>query len=129
MYVVPAHRDPTYNSPQEDERKFGLGDIRALVAEAGEVLCWNQALLHWGSRSSDLAPAPRISLSMEFQRGDLPPFNNPLLDPGLFPDLRGRLVLIAKQLVQYSHMYVATPPVEAFLRTMLGQAGAGSERR
>ena len=46
----------------------------------------------------------------------------PLLPAGVFPDLKGRLGLIAKQLVQYSHMAAPTPLVDGFLARMAGDA-------
>lgn len=120
MYLVPADRDPTYNTAAEDEHRFALSDIRALPAAPGTILFWNQAVLHWGARSSRRGTGPRISASVEFQRGDVDPFNTPLLPSDVFPDLDGRLRLIAKQLVQYSHMYRATPAVTAFLERIAG---------
>jgi hypothetical protein len=52
MYLVPAMLDPTYGTPQDGQWKFELQSIRALPATPGDLLMWNQAVLHWGSRSS-----------------------------------------------------------------------------
>ncbi len=122
IHLVPADRDPTYGTPDEDSHRFPPDAVAAVPATAGTVLAWNQAVLHWGGRSSRQAKAPRLSLSMEFQRGDVEPFNRPLLPAGVFPDLKGRLGLIAKQLVQYSHMAAPTPLVDGFLARMAGDA-------
>jgi hypothetical protein len=104
MYIVPADRDPTYGTPQEGEHRFSLADIRALPAEAGSVLGWDQAVLHWGSHAAARDDAPRISIACEFQRRDVPPFNAPLLDPLVPPDFATRQVLIGRQMLRYQHM-------------------------
>ena len=114
IYLVPADRDPAYNTAEDDQFKFGLGDIRALPCGPGTVLSWNQAVLHWGSRSSVRAKAPRISVAFEFQRGDVPPFNVPLLDPATPPPFATRLGLIAKQILQYQHIYPLSAEMKAF---------------
>lgn len=123
IHLVPADRDPTYGTPDEDRHRFPPEAVQVVPAAAGTVLGWNQAVLHWGGRSSRQAHGPRISISMEFQRGDVEPFNRPLLPAGVFPDLPGRLALIAKQLVQYSHMVPPTPLVDGFLARMAGMRG------
>ena len=65
------------------------------------MLAWNQGLLHWGGRASQLGTAPRSSAAFEFQRGDRAAFNRPLLDPKRMPTFQERLGLIAKQILQY----------------------------
>ena len=84
----------------------------ALPATAGSFLAWNQAVLHWGGRASRLATAPRISAAFEFQRADQPAFNRPLLNPARLPSFTERLGLIAKQVLQYRHMYPLSSDVE-----------------
>ena len=118
MYLVPADRDPVYGTPQDDQRVFKHSDIRALPAQAGSVLCWNQAILHWGSHSSTRETLPRISVAFEFQSGQVPPFNEPLTKPNEIPSFAFRMQLIGKQIVQYKHMYPLAPEVEAFARTL-----------
>jgi hypothetical protein len=108
MYILPAPFDPNYGGKvQKGEKKESINfqDIRALPATAGSVLCWNHAVLHWGSRSSERAPHPRISLAFEFQRSDVEPYKTPLLDPSNPPNFNQRLALIGKQILQYQHMY------------------------
>src|SRR5262249_5447257 len=85
MYVVPRDRDPTYNTFQRDEWRHELADVRALPAAAGSVLGWNTEVLHWGSHSAPRARQPRISVALEFQRADVPPFNQPLMQNGTIP--------------------------------------------
>jgi Phytanoyl-CoA dioxygenase (PhyH) len=113
IYLVPADRDPGYGTARENEFAFDLTDIRALPAEPGEYLCWSQAILHWGARTSRYAQAPRLSMALEFQRGEVAPFDRPLLRPGETPSFQQRLQLIAKQLLQYQHMHPLTPDLGA----------------
>jgi 2-polyprenyl-3-methyl-5-hydroxy-6-metoxy-1,4-benzoquinol methylase len=107
MYILPAPFDANYGNIKKGEKKESINfqDIRALPATAGSVLCWNHAVLHWGGRSSERAPHPRISLAFEFQRCDVEPYKTPLLDPSVTPNFEGRLALIGKQILQYQHMY------------------------
>ncbi|GAB7126289.1 hypothetical protein JCM19000A_07960 [Silvimonas sp. JCM 19000] len=105
MYVVPADRDPVYNTADEMQMRYQLGDIRALPARAGSVLAWTQAVLHWGARSAPRHSLPRISLAMEFQRGDEPPFAEFCFDPRRMPDFAERIQLIARQLQRYQHFH------------------------
>ena len=81
MYVVPAERDPTYGTPEDSRHAFALPDVRALPADAGDVLVWNQALLHWGSHASPLALAPRMSMSFEFAHEAAECQGMPPIDP------------------------------------------------
>jgi hypothetical protein len=73
VYVVPADRDPTYNTPDEQHLRFELSDIRALPAAAGSLLAWTQGIIHWGARTAPRQVGPRISLSSEFQRRNVAP--------------------------------------------------------
>ena len=113
MSLLPAHLDPNYPDNLSQVNIPNPQDIRALPAPAGSVLGWNQAVLHWGGRSSDRAPFPRISLSCEFQRGDVQAMNQPLRSPLLLPSLSQRLGLIGKQIRQYRHMYPLSPKLAA----------------
>jgi 2-polyprenyl-3-methyl-5-hydroxy-6-metoxy-1,4-benzoquinol methylase len=108
MYILPAPFDRNYGgNVQKGEKKeiINFQDIRALPATAGSVLCWNHAVLHWGSRSSERAPHPRLSLAFEFQRSDVEAYKTPLLNPSNPPNFNQRLALIGKQILQYQHMY------------------------
>lgn len=105
MYVLPANLDPTYATENEKSWQIDLPSIRALPGQPGDAFCWNQAVLHWGSRTSRFAPGPRLSMALEFQRGDIRPWNNPLLEPFANHSFDFRLKLIGKQILQYKHMY------------------------
>ena len=105
MYMLPAHLDPNYPDNLADGRVANPQDIRALAAPAGSVLGWNHAVLHWGGRSSHKADLPRISMAFEFQRQDLPPYQEPLFSAKVLPSWSQRLSLIGRQISQYQHMY------------------------
>ena len=121
MYIVPAHADPTYGTPHENESRFELPAIRALPANPGEILVWNQAVLHWGSCSSRHAAQSRISMAFEFQAMDSMLFNTPILSPDETPPFELRLRLIAKQVLQYRHMYRLDPLIEQVAIELVGQ--------
>jgi hypothetical protein len=105
MYVYPARHDPAYR-----ERADGLEvpkpqEVRALPAAPGSVLGWTQQLLHWGGRSSERAAGPRLSFSIEYQRGDVPPMQHTVIDPWTLPSFEERVWIVAKQIAQYDHMH------------------------
>jgi len=119
MYVLPKGRDPVYGTEQEYEFQIDPPAVRALPGGPGDWFCWNQALLHWGSVSSRFADQPRISMALELQRADVKPFNQPLLPPFSSLDFPSRLLLIAKQILQYRHMYRVHPDIEAYAQSIL----------
>ena len=120
MYIVPANKDKTYGTPEDSNLNFDLPSIRALPAAAGSILCWNQAVLHWGSQCSERELQPRISVAFEFQAGDVAPFNQPLMDPRSIPTFDFRLKLISKQIIQYQHMYPLSEELRQLATSMLG---------
>jgi len=105
MYVVPAQRDATYGKGRIEGWQPALADIRALPAAAGSALGWTQELLHWGSSAHPRETRVRISVAMEFQSAQTPPFNQPLMAADQLPSFAVRLQLIGKQILQYRHMY------------------------
>jgi hypothetical protein len=106
MYILPAHLDPYYGKPTTPQSQLpDLSLARAAPAAPGDYLIWNQAVLHWGSASSEFAETARMSMALEFQRGDIPAVRAPLLDPHILPTFEARLRLIAIQVLQYTHMY------------------------
>lgn len=122
MYIVPADRDPAYGTINDNKPAHKIADIRALPAQAGSVLSWNQAVLHWGSHSSARETLPRISLAFEFQSAKAEPLNTPLTRPQEIPDFEFRLRLIAKQILQYRHMYPLSDDVAAMAQALSGEA-------
>jgi hypothetical protein len=113
MYILPADRDPNYGTPRDHQTNLELQNVRALPTPAGGVVAWTQALFHWGGRARNPIGGPRISISIEFQRGDEAPIYEPLLDPHKMPDLTLRLRLILRQVLQYQHMYPVPPAMRA----------------
>ncbi len=83
LYVVPKYADKGFLTGERDvlPRHFDMQDIRAVPAPAGSVLAWSTHLAHWGSTSSPDATGPRLSVTMYFQRADVPPFDASLFDP------------------------------------------------
>ena len=118
IYVLPASRDPEYRSEQR-RRGVDITQVRALPASPGDWLCWNQALLHWGSAGSRFAPEPRMSMALEFQTGGIAPFNEPLIRDPESLDFDAKLRLVAKQILQYRHMYAVDPVVETLALSLL----------
>jgi ectoine hydroxylase-related dioxygenase (phytanoyl-CoA dioxygenase family) len=119
IYMVPADRDPTYNTDRQNEWLFDYQDIRALPAAPGSILAWNQQVLHWGASGSLREINPRISVAVEFQAGDVPPYREPLSMANSVPSFDFRRQLIAKQILQYQHMYPLDPEVRAIAEQML----------
>jgi len=111
MYVVPADRDPAYGNP-DNKTPFELADVRALPAGPGDVLLWTHALLHWGGHASPNAPSPRMSMSIEFARGDEPGTLQPV-EPQDIQRFEQRLHLVARQIVRYQHMSGIAPEMAA----------------
>lgn len=104
IYLVPADWDEHY--PYGAARSItDYQSIRALPAEPGDVLAWNQAVLHWGGRSADDNTEPRISVAIEAQKTTIEPFRDMLLHKDSIPTFNERKHLIGRQLLQYQHMY------------------------
>ena len=124
MYVLPAHHDPELHTPvmpANGDYQFSgdsLQNIRALPATAGSLLAWNQSLLHWGSRASPLGTHPRCSIAAQFQRGDHPALETPLLDPLTPPSFEQRIGLIGHLICVFSG-FLTLPPEIRILGTAL----------
>ena len=120
IYMLPAHLDADYFNFKTRETNVNAHGIRALPASAGTLLMWNQRVVHWGGTSSTRTNEPRISMAIEFQRADVPPFNTPLIKaPEALLPFDIRLMLIAKQFTQYHHMYKLSPELESLSRQIL----------
>lgn len=102
IYLVPANRDPTYNTNEDTSWLFKRPDIRALPAKPGDVLFWNESVIHWGSRP---APArdlePRISIGFEYVCGEYSSKCNPIYKLNYIPSFKERLEIIALQFKLY----------------------------
>jgi hypothetical protein len=112
IYIVPSTRDPNYPPGELDRRDIHeLQNIRALPANPGDVLGWTEALLHWGSRSSNKAANPRISISFTFQRADKNPYEVPLFEPSRYHPFDERVGFIATTVCNYEAQGTPSPAV------------------
>ena len=96
LYVVPAPLDEDFYTTERHVHvdKIRLQDVRCLPARAGSVIAWSSHLIHWGSRASRFAERPRMSVTMYFQRRDVPlchPFH---IDPAMPATFLERLMWI-----------------------------------
>jgi hypothetical protein len=125
IYVVPADRDRNYGDPGEKAYDgFDLAAVRAIPAAPGEVLCWNQAILHWGAQATRFADGPRVSVAMEFQDAAVPPMCKPLLRPSSVLSFGDRLRLCVAQVMAYQEQYQFSPETISILRTVLARVDA-----
>jgi hypothetical protein len=124
MYVLPARFDPDLHTPSVSAKNefFFAGEnvqnIRALPATAGSLLAWNQSLVHWGSRASDLGAEPRCSIALQFQRGDIPPLESALRNPHTLPSLHERIGLIGRLITVFSGFLAFPPEVRLLARAL-----------
>lgn len=90
-----------------------LKNTRALPAEPGHVLCWDEKILHWGGRF-ETGSEPRVSLALEFTTADMPlTEKDPLLiDPmASLPSIDVRLQAIGRAISTYRQF---EPLIERF---------------
>lgn len=112
IYVLPSYHDLTYNTAKETVHDTASPMAVALPAVPGDYLCWNQALLHWGSKAGPCLSGPRISMSAEFQCGDASPLDLPLIQPLSSLTFERRLLLVAVQMLRYRHMHVLSSELQ-----------------
>lgn len=105
LYFIPAHKDDNYGKADGRPPTLDLQNVRAVPVKAGSILLFNEGVYHWGGSSSKYAKGPRLSLACEFQRGDISPYNKPLLELASLPSFDVRWQLVGKQVLQYKHMY------------------------
>jgi len=120
MYLLPANKDSGYQDFEQNRPPTNIQAIRALPAPEGSVFLWNQRVYHWGGSSSKYAKGPRISMAAEFQRGNVPAYNQPLLQMVSIPSFKQRLELIGKQILQYTHMYHYSDELVSLAKAMAG---------
>lgn len=112
LHMVPKHADPTYGTPNDGNWHFAESSVRPLPAAPGDVLMWNQAVVHWGGASSPAATQSRVSLSLEVQRSGLPLIQEPAIAPWQNIPFAQRLQLIGKKILHYRHMTKVDPALE-----------------
>jgi hypothetical protein len=110
MYVIPQDRVPsTLPKSMSDWTSISARDLGTLLhnvtplpARAGSILGWNNRLIHWGGRATDMATGPRLSIAAEFlhkatrpRHSELPVFDNSL------PGFAVRLLVIGQAILSY----------------------------
>ena len=101
MYLLPLPRDPNFPDRPDQFDAASLQDVRALPAQAGSVLAWNQYVMHWGGTASKWADGPRMSTGIYVQSGDEPMFTDkPVAFDQALP-FEKRLGLIASNMLLY----------------------------
>lgn len=120
LRMVPKHADPTYDTVHENDWLFEEQNVRVLPAMPGDVLIWNQAVMHWGGKAEPGASHSRISLSFETQRLDVPSVEAPLIAPWQVVPFEQRLKLIGQKLLHYRHMHAITPALETLAQELAG---------
>jgi hypothetical protein len=122
IYVLPFPHDPAIQSflrkesmaqIQQHAQTTDWTNVRALPAQAGSLLGWNPYIAHWGSRSTEWATHPRISLGIYYEAADSPQVGRPFDSEGRRyidvhnPDFRfgfeHRLAIIANLMAIYAH--------------------------
>lgn len=94
-------------------------DVRAVPAPPGAVLAWHPRVIHWGGRAAPHAPNPRVALSLELQRADVPPFGPRVYRRDALPDLRARLGIVAEMLLTYAHQVPPDPDLAALAEALV----------
>lgn len=113
IHLVPAHKDRNYNTETQDNWNFNFADIRALPAKPGDVLIWNQAVLHWGSMPAARdGQEPRISIGFDYVAK--PEGVNYPID--YMPSFEERRYLIAVQIMQYIHKMETNEAIVEFIK-------------
>lgn len=114
IYVVPRQHDPGYaaaiHSLDQEPPEIELADIRALPVAAGSVLCWDQYVYHWGSRSCHRALAPRVSFTVYCQRGDVEPVDSALVPVPSPVPFDARLAYACRGVHRYSYLALRERP-------------------
>jgi hypothetical protein len=91
-----------------------LKNARALPADAGSILCWDEKILHWGGEFEG-GSEPRVSIALEFTVPEFVTAGNleKLIDPmTTLPSFEMRLRLICWALISYRRF---EPMMERFV--------------
>lgn len=108
MYLIPQNRDPFIPKQLEKTGFRNPQDIRALPAQAGSILAWNQYVQHWGAHSTKWAKTPRIATGVYLQSRDVAPYvGKPIHFDRPLP-FQHRLGFVASNILNY-HMHHTYP--------------------
>lgn len=78
LNLLPAAHDPNFPHALGQLEIRDVRSIRSVPVPAGSVICFNQALLHWGSHNE--CDAPRISFAFELERAGIAGARQPSFD-------------------------------------------------
>jgi ectoine hydroxylase-related dioxygenase (phytanoyl-CoA dioxygenase family) len=124
MYLLPMQNDPHIPDSLTIFEPSDLQHVRALPAQAGSVLAWNQYVLHWGGTASRWADRPRMSTGIYVQTGDVPLFTDKPVDFNEALPFARRMALIASNLLLYQREHRFPPElVEIALRAVQALPG------
>jgi Phytanoyl-CoA dioxygenase (PhyH) len=129
MYVIPQDRVPPtlptsyldWTSISIHEFETLLHDVIPLPAAHGSVLGWNNSLIHWGGRATELANHPRISIAAEFlPEGTRPDCSDlPVFDAEL-PNFRARLRVIGEAILAYERFELGMRRYRGLAKRLVG---------
>jgi Phytanoyl-CoA dioxygenase (PhyH) len=104
-----------------------LQSVRALPASPGDVLCWSEHVIHWGSMAEPAEGIqPRVSIALEFSTPEFPtsadtPFVLPIDGP--LPGFRARLESISRAILNYRRFEVLIERFAPLAEMIVGRAG------
>ncbi|MBN9419937.1 MAG: phytanoyl-CoA dioxygenase family protein [Candidatus Eremiobacteraeota bacterium] len=113
MSVLPMSADPNLPENPSCCAFSNHQDSRALPAQAGSILAWNQYLLHWGGGCSPWARNPRISSGIYFQSAEVEPYVARTVSFCEDVPIKGRLALASVNLLGYHANHRYPDPVVA----------------
>ncbi|MCB1367811.1 MAG: phytanoyl-CoA dioxygenase family protein [Rhodobacteraceae bacterium] len=117
VYVVPAGQDRNYGSTARADAS--LPGIRALTAQAGDVLIWTGEIYHWQGRVDRHADAsPLLALTWEFQSRDTAPLEQTLIDSFPHVPFETRLAILAGQMPRHRAEFAGQPVWRAVQQTL-----------
>lgn len=99
-----------------------LENVRALPAEPGDILCWDESTLHWGA-DYEGGDVPRVSFALEFTAvSNDEKADEGLMDPlAAMPDFASRLRLIAESILTYRRFDAAAERMVPLANQILGR--------
>lgn len=103
MHVLPTNKDDNVpdNMTCTDIPQESIQNIHALPCKAGSILSWNPNVLHWGSRSSEWASEPRISIATYLLAADGPNFTSVGIESTQPMSLGFRVAVIGRAISHY----------------------------
>ena len=109
--VLPKQHDPNLPNaePGKDIPMDALPYVRALHGRAGDLMCWDMEILHWGGVHTPHAKAPRVSFGFYAQSTSIPPIGGGYYAPEQLPDFDTRLATIFNMILKYQGIWYEFP--------------------